>query len=340
MRVFDGLLLLLTLSLGLVASVQGAGVVELELVGDARGSAMVFQEWAQRLGEAGVRNVRLRTATDADKLGIATKGTERNPVYVVTGVVVSRDALLLPGGRYRRGDIGQLVQWLNDLAEQGPASERPPKLAFGLSAAQLDKARGDLAAMVGFDTQGLSGQKVVERIAERSRLPLKLDVAVARALADEKVEDDLSGLSCGTALAYVLRSAGFGLLPKKAHDSLVYVVAQADRETWPVGWVDEKPSREGLPGLYEFHNLNVQNVPVATVLEAIAKRLKTPVLLDRAALAREGIDPAKEVVSLPQSRTTYSLALRKLLFQARIKFEVRYDDAGAPLLWVTSLKSE
>ena len=73
-------------------------------------------------------------------------------------------------------------------------------------------------------------------------------------------------------------------------------------------------------------------------LEAIGKRVKTPVLLDRKALSKHNIDPKKASVSLPNKRTTYSLALRKLLFQAKQKFEVRYDDAGTPFLWVTTNK--
>ena len=326
--------------LGLIAPAWGAGIVELELVGDARGSAMIFQEWAKLLGDAGIRNVRLRIDTGADKVGVENKGTDRNPIYVVTGVVVSRNELLLPGGRYRRGDVARLAQWLRDLAEHGPVAKRPPKLAFGLTAAQLDKVRGDLAAAVGFDTQGLSGRQLVEKITERSRLPLKLDVEAAQTLADEKVEDDLTGLSCGTALAYVLRSAGYGLLPKIAGDQLAYdaVKARSGLETWPVGRAGDKKPREGLPGLYEFLTVNVQNVPAATALEAIAKRVNTPVLFDRPALARHKIDPAHAMVSLPHRRTTYSLALQRLLFQAGMKFEVRYDDAGTPLLWVTSLK--
>ena len=44
------------------------------------------------------------------------------------------------------------------------------------------------------------------------------------------------------------------------------------------------------------------------------------------------------MVSFPQSRTTYSIALRKMLFKAGLKFEVRVDEAGKPFLWVTTLK--
>jgi hypothetical protein len=32
------------------------------------------------------------------------------------------------------------------------------------------------------------------------------------------------------------------------------------------------------------------------------------------------------------------LALRKLLFQAGLKFEVRLDEAGKPFLWITTVK--
>jgi len=62
------------------------------------------------------------------------------------------------------------------------------------------------------------------------------------------------------------------------------------------------------------------------------------VLMDQNALARHGIDPSKAMVSIPVGRTTYSIALRKLLFQAGLKFEVRLDESGRPLLWVSTVK--
>jgi len=62
------------------------------------------------------------------------------------------------------------------------------------------------------------------------------------------------------------------------------------------------------------------------------------VLIDHNALARQGIDPAKAAVTLPRSKTTYSLALRKLLFQAKLKYEVRCDEADKPFLWISTVK--
>lgn len=317
-------------------SADAAGSVQLELVGDAQGASLVFQEWAELLGKAGIHNVRFRSTQDSDKVGIETQGTVESPVYVVTGFVRSRDELTLPGGRFRRSDLTRLTQWLDDLAKNGPVAGRPKKAAFGLSSPQFEKIREDLSTPVGFSTRGMTGQRTVEKIANRLKQPLQLETEAARALADEKLNEDLSEFTCGTALAYVLRLAGYGLLPQATGYAVVKV--RANLEVWPVGWTPEKPPQQEVPALFEFLNINVQNVSAATALDAIGKRLKTPVLIDRNVLARHSIDPAKAMVSLPRSRTTYSLALRRLLFQAGMKFEVRHDEAGMPLLWITSVK--
>jgi hypothetical protein len=335
----------LVLFLGMIVAAtaaEAAGVVELDLVGDAKSSAMTFQDWSQLLGKAGIRNFRFRVVQDADKVGVETRGTDQSPIYVVTGVVNSRDELLLPGGRFRRSDMARLAQWINDLAEHGPVVARQKKAAFGLFPAQFDKVRDDLASPVGFATRRQTGRQVVERIAEGLKSPLKFDADAAEALAGSTLDEDLSGLSAGTALAYVLRSAGYGLVPQATgHEpGVTYRVVrlQADVEVWPVGWPSEKSPQQGVPALFEFHNVNIQNVSAAKALEAIGKRLHVAVLVDDRALAKHGIDLAKVMVTLPSARTAYSQALRKLLFQARMKYEIRYDEAGTPLLWVTSIK--
>ncbi len=340
MKFYLAVLTLLFFSLNdVLAMAPPLATVQLDLVGDMQGSAMIFQEWAQLLGKAGIRNVRLRAADNVDA-GIETQGTIDNPIYVVTGVVRSRDELQLPGRRFRRGEVDQLSAWLDDLVRRGPNPHAEKKAPCGLTTAQFDQARKDLAPPVGFTTQGLACRQLIERITDRQKLHLQLDAVAAQALAEEKINEDLSDVSCGTALAYVLRSAGCGLLPNVADGRIDYtaVKLRAGAETWPVGWSASDSPQQTLPALFEFLNVNIQNVPAATALEAIAKRVKTPVLFDYAALAKHSITPAKKTVTLPKNRTTYGLALRKLLFQAGMKFEVRRDDAGMPFLWITSVK--
>jgi len=313
-----------------------AATVQLELVGDTRGSALAFQDWARRLGEAGIPNVRIRQAVDADKIGIQIEGDPGNPRYVVTGMVRSSDELFLPGRRFRRNEIGAIRQWLDDLARHGPPDARPEKTLFGLTAAELERVKRELSAPVGFSTANQNARQIVERINAQLPRPLRLDPELRAALDAKKIEEELNSLARGTALAYVLHGSGHGLLPQ-ADQGLSIEKVRPDEEVWPVGW--PPPSgQKGPPALFEFLNVNVQNVSAATAIAAIAERMKMPVLFDRASLQRHGIDPAQKMVSLPRSRTTYSLALRKLLFQAGMKFEVCRDDAGEPLLWITSVK--
>jgi hypothetical protein len=333
-------LMIFSLSAG-SARTEAAGQVRLELVGDARGTALSFQDWGQTLDGAGIKNVRLRTATEIDKVGIEIQGTADRPMYIVTGRVVSGNELLLPGARFKRGDMKRLAQWLDDLAQNGPPDKRPKLVAFGLTAVQFEQVKKDLAAPIGFSTKGMSRREAVEKIARKISFAVKFANDFKDSLGDDKVEDELSGLSAGTAIACLLRPAGFCLVPQAASNQIKYSVlkAQSDiKEFWPVGRVPENSLLEVLPGLFEFLNVNVQDVSAATVLEAVGKRLKTPVLYDRVALAKYKIDPAKATVSFPRARTNYSMALKKMLFPAGLQFEVRMDESGTAFLWVTSVR--
>ena len=317
-----------------------AGRVQLELVGEGRGAALLFQEWGKTLGKAGIRNVRIRSSKPSDKVGIATRGTADSPLYVVTGVIRSRDELQMPSGRFRRSDVARLARWLDDLARHGPEDQRPQKTAFGLTADQFSQVQQDLALSVGFSTKDVTRDRVVAKIAGQLSGPLQIGAASTAALREDKVGEELLSLSSGTSLAYVLRPMGLCLVPREAGGrvQLDVVRARPDLEIWPVGWESDKPRRDVAPALFEFHNVNVQGVSAAVALEAIAKLLKLPVLIDHNALARHGIEPAKLLVSHPASRTTYGMALRKLLFQAGLKSEVRVDESDKPFLWITTIK--
>jgi hypothetical protein len=345
------------------AKTRAAGDVRLVLVSDAQGAAMTFQDWGHALDGAGIKNVRLRTATETDKVGIAVEGAAERPLYIVTGKVLSRDELQLPGVRFKRSEMKRLAQWLDDLAQNGPPDKRPKIVAFGLTAVQLEKVKKDLAVSVGFSTAGLARRDVMEKIARKLSFPLRFEdsllpspetgegpgVRAGRgetlkfppALGEDKVEDELGELSCGTALACLLRPAGYCLVPQLAGNQIKYTVLKVQpniKEIWPVGRKPEGPPPEVLPGLFEFLPVNVQNIAAAKVLDTIGKRLKTPVLYDRIALAKYKIDPAKAMVSFPRARTNYSMALEKMLFPAGLEFEIRVDEAGRAFLWISTLK--
>lgn len=317
---------------------RSAAVVRLELVGDPQGVGQTFHQWGEALDRAGIRNVRLRAAELGERPTIEKTLAGERPMYRVVGLIVSHDEVIVPGRRFKRSQAAELKAWLDDLAARGPAEEREPVGAFGLTGSQFAALHDDAAQQVGFATAKLNCKEVVERIAQRLKHPLALDSVAARALAEEQLAEELQTFSAGTALAYVLRTPGYCLQPQVSagRPQWSVVPARPGLEVWPVGWPVKTPN-QALPGIFEFLNVNLQNAPAADVLTAIAGRVNVPVLVDHNAVARHGLDIRKPV-TVPPGRTTYSLALRKALSQAGLQFEIRADEADRPFLWVTSIK--
>ena len=320
---------------------RAAGRVELTL-GVEKGAPLTAQQtWARDLGQAGVRNVRIRQQRGSDRMMIEVRGTKASPIYAVTGTLNARGEVMLPGARFRRGDASRLARWLKDLAQQGPPEAREPTSAFGLPRSQYAEVRKDLAPPVDFSTKSLSRGEVLKRIRDRLVLPMRIDPALLSALDKDVLDEELLGLSRGTALAHAVRAPGLSLIVHGSARGPEYVISEArpSDKTWPLGHEPKQSRSKALPALFEFHTINIEDVSVAKVLEAVAARLKVPILLDHVALARHGIDPAKTRVTIPRGRTTYGLILRKALFQSRLKHELRVDDSGKPFIWVTSIKS-
>ncbi len=333
---FPSLFLLLT------ASATADGTVQLQLVGNTRGSALIFQQWAQELSKAGIKNVRIRSGNDSDLVGVVNRGTKESPYYLVTGLVKSADELILPGGTYRRRDLPRLAKWLDNLARHGP--DGPPsaeaKSAFGLSGEQFAKVQTDLAKPITFPTKGMTRDRVVETIRRQLAFPLAIDRGLTAGLAEDRVAEDLTGLACGTSLACVLRPMGLSLVPRVGSQGPEYTVvaAKPGMTIWPIGIEPKKRGIEIAPKFYELHSINIENVSASAAMEAIAKQAGVALLIDHNALARHGIDPTKIVVSHPRARTSYYAAMRRVVYQAKLKCELRVDESGKPLLWITTIK--
>jgi len=340
-RTLPTLLVLLAL-LGLLPAVAMAdGRVELELFTEERVPLTAQQEWLQELSKLGVGKFRIRAKGPDDKVGVQTRGTESSPIYAVTGFITSSNDLVLPGGRYSLRSAGQAAKWLNDLARKGLAQKPEEKSAFGLKREEFEAVQFALSRPVGFSTQGVNRAAVVRKLAEQIGLPVKIEPGLLPSAADDPVAEELSGLSGGTAMACVLRPAGLCLVPRRTSQGDVecaIVAAREGLEVWPVGWESKKTVKALVPAFYETLNANVQNVSIATVLDALAKRLKVPFLLDHNALARHGIEPEKAMVNAPQGQTSYNQLLRRVLSQVQLKSELRVDEAGKPFFWVTTLR--
>lgn len=325
------------------SAVRAEGRVDMELVTDANFPAASQQQWYRLLTDLKVDNLRIRKAIAGDKAEITVGGTGSNPVYRVTGILRASGELVVPGGKFSSRDRGPLAEWIAKLRAEGPERvQAGDKLPFGLTPSQFAAVNADLARKVSFSTKDLQVHEAVSRIARGLKFSVAVDPSAAQSLQRaEPLREELQGITSGTALAYALRSAGLVLEPRlDARKQPEYAIAKgaSNRTPWPVGWPADKPARELLPELFEQLNVEFDDVLLTEALAAIGERLKAPVLFDHYALARHGIDLEKTAISLAPARLAYAIILRKILHQADLKGEWRIDEAGRPLLWVTTLK--
>jgi hypothetical protein len=148
-------------------------------------------------------------------------------------------------------------------------------------------------------------------------------------------------MSQGTALAAMLRPLGLGFAPQREIGGKVSlkIAPQKDlTELWPVGWTDDEKAKDLAPDLFKFLNVEIADTPLTEAMAAIQGRLDFPFFYDHNNLARDRIEPSQVRVSLPAGRTYYNKILRQLLFQAKLKADLRADEAGKPFLWITTIK--
>lgn len=288
----------------------------------------------------GVDDLQIRSASPGDKPGIETSASAAGESYRVTAVLTARGDLQLPGARLSPRDAAGLRSWLTKLRSEGPArAAGGPRLPFGLTPGQLARVQAELARPVDFATLGQTPRAVLDRLGAQLGLPLVAEAMVAERLGPcAALSVELQSMARGTALAYVLSTCGLalGVQASEGHDPELRVVeAGSAAETWPIGRQSEKPDRELLPGMVELRRIEIDDIPLAQLLEVIAQRLKCPLLLDQAGITRARIDVAAARVTIAPGQSMYAIVLRRALFASRLKYEVRVDDAGRPLLWIT-----
>lgn len=318
------------------SALGAAPQVHLEIVLEDRLRIGEPQRWLQMLQDLPFASVRMRQMRAGEKPEIDRKSKTTGPIHV-RGVLGVNGFLRVPDNRFRFADRRRIQQW----AEQLKAGDVEPPVAFGLTANELVSVRQKLSARVIRKTRDQSLSQVIQDIRSNLSIAVTIDPSAAtRIRATEAVDDELSGMSSGTALAAALRPRGLALVPTRtAIGSLSLRITQGGNvpEAWPVGWQPETADRDTIPKLFDFLQVEVAATPLDEALAALQGRLDVPFLLDHNTLAAREIDPARKRVRFPAKRTFYKRVLDQLLFQARLEAKLRTDDAGQPFIWITAI---
>ena len=216
---------------------------------------------------------------------------------------------------------------------------------FGLTSKQLVAMHDGLSPCVSSATKGKrTGEVVRQIISSLSKVDVVIDPTAEKALrGDETTADELTGVSSGTALAAALRPLGLvavPLPPRGEQLRMAVVDAKLTKESWPIGWPPEKPPKDTMPDLFKFLIVEIADTPLNEALDAIQERLKAPFLYDRNSMARHKVDPTAVKVKVPEGNTYYKGIIDRMLSQSKpqLKCEIRVDEGGQPLLWITTVK--
>ncbi len=315
-------------------------MISLEISADRKAPVGTQQQWIQMLQSVGADKVISRTASP-ELPAVEEIKTPTMTLLKVTGFVSGRN-IFLPGGKFSIRDKNGIRNLLQRLREDGATVALAEKLAFGLTAEQLVGLHEKLSKEVDFNTAGQRAGDVIKRMTEGTRMSFLYDRAATAAVnGEETVQEELKGISTGTALATVLRPLGLVLEPKREQGKelqLRILDTRSSKENWPIGWPIEKAPIEVEPKLFDTLPINIQGFPMKAAMDAIEKRAGVRFFYDQNTLAREGIELDKVKVTLQREKVSLLVAVSKLLKQSKPQLweEIRVDENGKAFLWIST----
>jgi len=327
---------------GMCANVYAQRSIELTLLSDSQSSSLDHQQWMQAMSEVGADRVRVQTAVRPRPE--VTENESRSQVIVQIKAVIANGRIKFPGKSFARSDTAGVREFLERLRADGMKTTLAEKKAFGLTSEQLVDVHGQLATSIDSPIKGVKTASLVADLL--GALPMRYEMsqaAKARLNDQDEVAVKLNGISAGTALAILLRQQGLVFHPhaKQGSGVVLRVVRKEDaKEFWPPGWPVEEAPVTAFPKLFQRIPLQINETPLASVLTAIERRLKLPFLVDPGAtIDKNGnaVDLSQMLVSYNKAKTSYALALSKLLLQSkpRLRHELRQDENGVRFLWIT-----
>lgn len=343
--------------------------VRVELLMEAENGGLEAQQWSKTLADFGYP-ARIRRPVLDDKPGISE--SSRGPLRTVTvvGTLDGRGGLAFPGRRFARDEAASLKEWLDELKKYGAQGSPEGKPLWGLSKSQFEAVYAALARPVTTDTTGLTLDEALAKLPLPKEYALRFNAA-AKSEADlaqgTRVSRSVAGLTAGTGLAFVFNEFGLGFRPERTPeggiDLLVEPLPAPTKPTaeddekplvyWPVGWdvkedtapASKKPVRDEdavlpnrlqlAPSLFAVREIGFDKAPLAEVFAAAEEATGMPVLLDRAGVEAAGVNLAKARFSQPAKRTMWMIALGSATFPNRLRHDLRRDEAGHPLVWVS-----
>ncbi len=314
-------------------------MVYLEVSADSRAPVGTQQNWLQMLQNVGADKVLSKTARPGTP-AIEENQLSNSTIVRVTGYIVGNQ-LKLPGGSFSMGDQAGIRALLQKFRDDGAKVALAEKKAFGLTSEQLVDLHAIFSKPVEFSTVGLNAGDVIGKLFRQTGLKVILDPTARAAVSgEEKIADELKGISIGTALAAIVRPLGVVVEPKREQGKSLEIHlldSRSSEENWPIGWPIDRPPVAAAPTLFDQIPIEIRNFPLDSVLDAIEKKSGVPFFYDHNTFARNGVELSEVKVTLVEKKVALLVAVSRVLNQSEpgLSYEIRVDENARPFLWIS-----
>lgn len=316
--------------------------VSVEFFTGRPGVGLPAQEWAQAFEQIG-RSVRIRSGRADEQPEVRDDSIAGARRVTVIGKLESNGRVVFPDRTFDTNEVIELDAWLKELEEFGVQGNPDGQPLWGLNEQQFGEIYAALSEQVVDDVRDLPLEDAVERLQIAESYPIRWSNDAERILRDDNapvrtVRQSLAQFSKGTALAIMLSERGLGFHPLRTPNSKIELIIEPivpSLKLWPIGWDPKLTPKETAPKLFELITVDLESVPLTSVLESIAERAEVPIIIDYDAVQKKAIAMDQVMVSHPSGRAVLNALVQRFVSKARMTSKLRIDELGHPFIWVT-----
>ena len=320
--------------------------VILELLTGAGAAAEHAQQWGQQLQKLNV-TFQSRQGVSTDKPQVKEKKLGRLRRVTVVALLDRNGKIVCEDRSFTLAQAQQLAEWVRELKAYGAQGAPQGKPMFGLDETQFKTLIQGLSPAIEAETLGLRLDAVLGKLPLPSRHPIRITPEGKRAIAtidsSETLQQSVKGLSVGTGLAVVLSEFGLAFKPLRTPEGSIELSIfprEEDSELWPIGWPldPSRPQGQAAPALFKMVPVELNDAPLTEVLAAASTASEVSILLDYFPIDQQEIDVSELKVTVPARKTTWGLLLKQITFTHKLGRRIVTDEAGRPLVLITTLR--
>ncbi len=264
----------------------------------------------------------------------------------VIGQLDRQGRIVLPDRVFTRDQATKLGEYLKELKTFGGQGNPAGQPLWGLDAEQFGEFYKAFSEKVTKPAKDKPLTEAIKDLEIPEEYPINMSRAAKDRLASEFPNEpasrqSLEGFSRGTAFAMLLNDYGLGFRPVRTAAGKIEIGIEPLKDSsrvWPVGWEPKESRQKTAPALFTLIPIDLEDVPLVDVLNAVSTKSKVPVRYDHYRIEANDLEMSKMKVSYPPRQTSFSLLLRGITNPNLLAYDLKIDELGQPFIWITTLK--